>query len=193
MEALRSATIGKPQAIFVLGIEADISAANVSGKASGISTLFAPTSSLQVITSEQNTEWYGTVRGRLGWLATPNLLLFGTGGLAYGKTSVSGNLVFPGRVAIGQAGGFSFFCANVTCFTGAGAQSRSGWTAGGGAEYRLDAHWSAKLEYQFVDLGTQLLTVTAIGLNAPGTVLSSLTAAFRDQMNVVRGGLNYHF
>ena len=98
------------------------------------------------------------------------------------------------RVAIGQAGSFSFFCASdIHCFTGAGAQTRSGWTAGGGAEYRLDAHWSAKLEYQFVDLGTQLLTVTAIGLNAPGTALSSLTAAFRDQMNVVRGGLNYHF
>jgi opacity protein-like surface antigen len=75
---------------------------------------------------------------------------------------------------------------------GAGGQDRTGWTAGGGAELRLDAHWSAKLEYQFVDLGTESLRVSAVAF-FPGTAPASFTAAFRDQMNVVRLGLNYHF
>jgi outer membrane immunogenic protein len=177
---------------FVLGIEADISAANVSGRASATSTEPLGTEST---TSEQDTEWYGTVRGRLGWLATPNLLLFGTGGLAYGRTSVTGNFAFngPAGVVTGNFGGFSLVCAfNVPCFAGAGVANRTGWVAGAGAEYRLDAHWSAKLEYQFVDLGTQLLTVTALATVA-GTAPASFTAAFRDQMHVVRAGLNYHF
>ncbi len=183
---------------FVLGVEADISAAAVSGSATATSIRIAvpglPTQ-FQSTTSEQDTKWYGTVRGRLGWLATPNLLLFGTGGLAYGRTSVTGNFAFsgPAGVLTGNFGGFSLVCAfNAPCFAGAGAASRTGWVAGAGAEYRLDAHWSAKLEYQFVDLGTQLLTVTALA-TVPGTAPASFTAAFRDQMNVVRAGLNYHF
>jgi outer membrane immunogenic protein len=75
---------------------------------------------------------------------------------------------------------------------GTATQERTGWTAGGGAELRLDAHWSAKVEYQFVDLGTEMLRVSAVAF-FPGTTPASLTAAFRDQMNVVRLGLNFHF
>jgi outer membrane immunogenic protein len=183
---------------FVLGVEADISAAAVSGSATATSIRIAlpglPTQ-FESTTSEQDTKWYGTVRGRLGWVATPNLLLFGTAGLAYGRTSVTGNFAFSGPTAMvtGNFGGFSLVCAfNAPCFTGASAADRTGWVAGAGAEYRFDAHWSVKLEYQFVDLGTQLLTVSAITF-LPGTAPASFTAAFRDQMHVVRAGLNYHF
>lgn len=42
--------------------------------------------------------WFGTVRGRLGVLVNPTILLYGTGGLAYGGISTSGFSVdtFPG-------------------------------------------------------------------------------------------------
>jgi outer membrane immunogenic protein len=176
----------------VLGVETDISLTAVSGTATGTSNLaVAPITRVQSTTSQQGTEWYGTSRGRLGWLATPNLLVFGTGGLAYGRTSVAATDAFSGFV-FGTGAGFTFTCltAGVPCFAGAGAAERTGWTAGGGAELRLDAHWSAKIEYLFVDLGTQQLTVSALA-PTPGTTPSSFTAAFRDQMNVVRFGLNY--
>jgi outer membrane immunogenic protein len=179
---------------ILLGVEADISFAAVSGTATGTSNLaLAPVIRLQSTTSREDTEWYGTLRGRLGWLATPNLLVFGTGGLAYGRTSVSATDAFNGFV-LGVGGGFTFNCPinGGPCFAGAGAAERTGWTAGGGTELRLDAHWTAKVEYLFVDLGTQQLTVTAIA-PTPGTAPSSFTAAFRDQMNVVRVGLNYRF
>src|SRR5262249_59128619 len=39
-------------------------------------------SGVNSITADLN--WFGTVRGRLGYLITPNLLLYVTGGLAYG-------------------------------------------------------------------------------------------------------------
>ena len=37
-------------------------------------------------------DWLGTVRARLGFLVTPNLLAYGTGGLAYGKVEGSTNI-----------------------------------------------------------------------------------------------------
>jgi outer membrane immunogenic protein len=38
--------------------------------------------------SQQST-WFGTLRGRLGLLVTPTILVYGTGGLAYGQTETS--------------------------------------------------------------------------------------------------------
>lgn len=185
---------------WVWGIETDISLSGLSGQASGTSVIQgAPALPfLQTTTAQQNNDWYGTVRGRLGWLATPNLLLFGTGGLAYGKTSESANYLFTGP-PIGTVnvtlGGFSVVCTNnATCFSGTASAIRVGWTAGGGAEWMFDQHWSAKIEYQMVDLGTDVVRVTAGALNAPGTAPASFNAAFgRDEIQVVRVGANYHF
>jgi opacity protein-like surface antigen len=39
-----------------------------------------------------NLNWLGTVRGRLGFLVTPNLLLYATGGLAYGGVTADDSL-----------------------------------------------------------------------------------------------------
>jgi len=136
----------------------------------------------------------------LGWLATPNLLLFSTGGLAYGKTSESANYSFASPVTepiTAFGGGFSFQCPiSATCFSGTASAIRVGWTAGGGAEWMFDRHWSAKIEYQMIDLGSDVVRVTAgaIAPAAPGTALSSFNANFgRDEIQVVRVGANYHF
>jgi opacity protein-like surface antigen len=69
---------------------------------------------------------------------------------------------------------------------------RTGWTGGSGWEWRLDQHFSAKVEYQFVELGSETVRVTAL---APvlGKSLSSFNATFRDQLHVVRVGLNYWY
>jgi outer membrane immunogenic protein len=69
--------------------------------------------------------WFGTVRGRAGFLIAPTFLVFGTAGFAYGEVQ-------------GQYSGYS----NV----------RTGWTAGGGLEWLFCPNWSAKAEYLFVDL-----------------------------------------
>jgi len=83
----------------------------------------------------------------------------------------------------------------VTCFAGSSSAIRTGWTAGGGAEWLLDQHWSAKIEYQFVDLGTDTVRVTALAVpTAPaGLTAAPFNAAFHDRFNVVRLGLNYRF
>jgi outer membrane immunogenic protein len=192
---------------WLLGFEADFSGSSMSGRASGTSVLISTTAPAitQSTTAAQSTDWYGTVRGRVGWLARPNLLLFGTGGFAYGREAGSANYVINGLPALTVAGlttnGFSFLCttSGAPCFAGSSSATRTGWTAGGGAELLLDQHWSAKIEYLIVDLGTETVPVTAVALCTPafgcatGTTLSSFNAVFHDRFNVVRLGLNYRF
>ena len=175
---------------WLLGLEADFSFAGMSGTASGTSSSLG-SGFTQTTTAEQRTDWYGTVRGRLGWLATPNLLLFGTGGFAYGR--VDGSASYVSQIGFAINPGVIIACAaNVPCFTGSSSTISTGWTAGGGAEWMLDQHWSVKIEYQFVDLGTETVRIIAAPFS-PGMIAPSFNAAFRDSFNVVRLGLNYRF
>ena len=169
----------------------------MSGTASGTSNLgFFGILTTQTTTAQQSTDWYGTVRGRVGWLATPNLLLFGTGGFAYGRVADSANVAFSQNLGLTFPPTFvGINCLAGSCFPGSSSAIRTGWTAGGGLEWLLDQHWSAKVEYQFVDLGTQ--TVQLIAQNNFATITpftpSSFSATFHDRFNVVRLGLNYRF
>lgn len=193
---------------WLVGFEADVSASGLRGSATNISTATiaqGPLTVPQTTTAEQRGDWYGTVRGRLGWLATPNLLLFGTGGFAYGRVvdsanyGLSGSQIFGGA---GFAGAFSFGCGNANlppgfpgpiCSTGSAGGIRTGWAAGGGLEWLFSQHWTAKIEYQFVDLGTRTVRVTNLAFVDFGLTPSSFNAVFHDRFNVVRVGLNYHF
>jgi outer membrane immunogenic protein len=178
---------------WVLGIEADLNGSNFRGTGGGTS-VFSPTTNISLSTSEA-IDWYDTVRGRVGWLATPDLLIFGTGGLAYGQTHNSATQTFvsalPGTTGAG-AGGFVVTCVvNTACYAGSSVATNVGWTAGGGMEWMFDRHWSAKVEYQFVDLGSQ--TVFAPAPKALIGAVSSFNVNFKDQLNVVRVGVNYRF
>jgi outer membrane immunogenic protein len=186
---LRLDTTGKLAQIGWSAVEADFSWAGMDGKASGVSTIGF--GNLQTTAAQQSTDWYGTARGRLGWLATPNLLLFATGGFAYGR--VDGSAYYATQLPFLINPGVVVNCpvANLPCFTGSSSAIRTGWTAGSGAEWLLDQHWSAKIEYQFVDLGTE--TVRIIAAPFPGFGPPSFNAAFHDRFNVVRLGLNYRF
>ena len=178
---------------WLLGVEADFSFAGLSGQATATS-LFSGTP--QTLTVAQTTDWYGTVRGRLGWLATPDLLFFGTGGFAYGRVTDSANdtlaAATPPVTTTAAASGFGFICTTgATCFLGTSTAIQTGWTAGGGAEWLLSRYVSLKAEYQFVDLGTQTVRVTALA--APlGAIPSSFNAVFRDEIQSFRVGLNWH-
>ena len=78
---------------FVAGVEADIqgvAASNSRGTAVGAAP-FAGTgfSSVGFLSATRSLDYLGTVRGRLGWLFTPTLLVYGTGGLAYGGVTAN--------------------------------------------------------------------------------------------------------
>jgi outer membrane immunogenic protein len=121
---------------FVIGAETDFQGSSISGQGnSGFPTLYPtfygnPTSNYLTPVgalngANINLAWFGTVRGRAGYLITPTLLLYGTAGFAYGQV---------------DAWGWS--------------NTRTGWTAGGGVEWMFAPHWSAKAEYLYVDLSS---------------------------------------
>jgi len=176
---------------FVVGLEADIqgaagSSGNVTFTGAAADPLGSPT---QMVTTGQfrgSLDYLGTVRGRVGFLLTPTLLLYGTGGLAYGGANLSAAYA-TGDLAGVYAGGFG---------SSSYSDTRLGWTAGAGIEWMFFPNWSAKLEYLYFDLGTATTNTVVTGLNnttgAIGYAYGTSTSA-RFNGNIVRVGLNYHF
>jgi outer membrane immunogenic protein len=198
---------------WVLGFEADIQGSGERGNStfndplSGTVCLIfvgpptscapggAPPLNGAAVTSFQGKiEWFGTVRGRLGVLINDGLLLYGTGGLAYGRVSVSGNVNISA----------SLLTTPVTFGPGTALFSQSktntGFAAGGGLEGKLLAwlppNWTWKLEYLYVDLGSlDTSTPFAAAPSAAGfsTLAGNMTTHTHFTDNIVRVGLNYQF
>jgi outer membrane immunogenic protein len=152
---------------FVLGVETDFQGTSITGGNQGnYAGLYAspyPGSATGVLSplvtgngGNLGLPWFGTVRGRAGYLVTPTLLLYGTGGFAYGGVE-------------------AFQRSNTS----------TGWTAGGGVEWMFMPHWTAKLEYLYVDLDSS-------GINGAFTGWQ-LGNNHHPQLNVVRLGVNYLF
>jgi len=110
------------------------------------------------------------------------LLLYGTGGLAYGNEKISEN-------GFGTAAGCTAAVA-IVCTSGSSTGVGMGWTAGGGVEYAVSRNWTVKAEYLYYDLGSRTLTLNDVFGRFPANV-QTFTDAFRG--NIVRGGVNYKF
>jgi outer membrane immunogenic protein len=153
---------------------------------------------------DARVSWFGTVRGRLGFLIGDQVLLYGTGGLAYGRvgvsgiTNVSGTEItngFPATIAVTPA---------ATAFT----QSRinAGFAAGAGIEgkfsYLLPAGWTWKLEYLYVNLGSldtagpfpgAFVPIPGSPFLATSPFAGAISTHTNFTDNIVRVGLNYKF
>jgi outer membrane immunogenic protein len=173
---------------WLWGVEADIQGiTNSSNNNTAITSVLA-NNGLPIITTvdgSKRVSWLGTFRGRLGWLATPTFLIYGTGGLAYGGIKSS--------VFISQSHEVSdTFGATAGSFS----ETRAGWTAGGGFEWMFAPRWSAKVEYLYYDLGSE--TFTAPELRAAftdGFVRYGITPTIHTRFtgNIARAGVNFHF
>ncbi|HWX30920.1 MAG TPA: outer membrane beta-barrel protein [Steroidobacteraceae bacterium] len=147
-------------------------------------------------TISSRLDYIGTVRGRLGFLAGPSFLLYGTGGLAYGgvrSSTIETALIVPPAA-----------CAGVVCPGSGGgsfSDTRVGWTAGAGGEWMFAPNWSAKLEYLYYDLGSvnYPTAVTQVcngaGCLFNGVVVGSTTGttSLRYSGSIARVGVNWHF
>jgi outer membrane immunogenic protein len=181
---------------LVAGVETDFDWSDVKGDGSAPTTIaFGATPA--TFNASQKIEWFGTLRARLGYLPTDNLLLYATGGLAYGRVDESANVVLPPG-ASNSTGNFGFgyacgtFYGNATCFTGAQSRTSAGWAVGGGAEYAFSRNVSLKFEYLYVNLGSGTFA-------SPTVVVSALTPSFLNTSSgdaafgLARIGLNYRF
>jgi len=105
---------------FVYGIEGDISAADI-----GISETFVVPGA--VLSASASIDWITTLRGRFGILLKPNLLLYGTAGLAIVHAEANGSV--------------NGFVLEQTTATG------TGLVHGIGIESMLTDRMSARFEY----------------------------------------------
>jgi outer membrane immunogenic protein len=189
--------------VFVAGIEADIQGVTRGnnggfvGNGVGPFPFFTNAEIISTaITSSTRLTYLGTLRGRLGYLVTPGLLLYGTGGLAYGRAEAS--------TAISQTNNDCVFapgaCVQTTSATaGTFSGTRVGWTVGAGAEWMLWDNWSAKVEYLHYDLGSVTFGAGALvftngsfpGAGGPSVIASQSTTRFNGE--IIRVGLNYKF
>jgi outer membrane immunogenic protein len=177
---------------FVWGVETDLSWADVKGTVTAGGT--APLVGFPYVvnssgTVEQKMDAFGTLRVRLGFLPTDKLLIFGTGGLAYGHLESNTNIA---EALAPVVPGFSMSNA-----IGSASSWQVGWTAGAGLEYAFAPHWTAKAEYLYYDLGSISYNSGTIVGSLPPSLPAISTAGFSSSAdfkgNIVRGGLNYHF
>lgn len=169
---------------WVFGLEGDIQFSNERGSGDVCTVAGCPAGST-VFTRDYKLDWFGTARGRVGFLPAERILIYATGGLAYG--------------------GFSGSSWTLPMNIGTWSQTRAGWTVGAGAEAALGSNWSVKFEYLYMDLGsvggssantsaaTNLANTPNQGLNT--TTTTNLAYVFNTKFtdNIVRVGLNYKF
>lgn len=179
---------------WLVGLETDFdwSGMRGSGSSSGIVGGIDPFTAKV----DEQIKWFGTVRARLGYLPTDNLLTYVTGGFAYGRVEHSGSFFNSGAAyTLVPGGAFSVVCAaNATCFSGSSSSVNVGWTAGAGFEYAIWRNITIKAEYLYVSLGIKSLTETALATNTPGDTPGSFNANYnRTSFNVARVGVNIRF
>jgi len=164
----------------VLGLEADFQWSGIEGRFEGNQILIDNgTNILTSFGAGSEIAWFGTVRGRLGY-AFDRLLVYGTGGAAYGKVDTHGTFSFAGPNGQVQAA------------STASGGTQWGWTAGAGLEYAFARQWSFKTEYLYVDLGSRTLFSSAINDVANGfTANAAMSVDAR--IHTVKAGLNYRF
>ncbi len=122
----------------------------------------------------------------------PNLLVYGTGGFAYGHVKQS--IAYNNNT--GTPADFDGICpaGPATCYVGSSSRIATGWTVGGGLEYALMNHWTIRAEYLYVNLGGNGLTESVVGGVTPGFAPSTINAQYNDiALHIARVGANYKF
>jgi outer membrane immunogenic protein len=178
---------------WVLGWEADIDGTSLRGD-TNISALtpapgFATTPLASSINARQGFGYLGTVRGRIGWVPTAPLMIYGTAGVAYGGPTASNTI----NELITPAGACP--ACNPGSLTINSSSTRAGWTVGGGLEWMFAPKWSVKFEGLYYDLGNQPSNGVLIIPNTGGTRFVTTGVQFTNNVSgaIARSGVNFHF
>jgi outer membrane immunogenic protein len=160
---------------YVWGLETDFQGSGIRGSTTvaGPFSFFGGGQALPPgsFSASEDLQWFGTSRIRFGYAGIDHVLLYATGGAAYGAASLSSNLNAPN---VGSS------------YPSSASVTKAGWAAGGGIEYAITNNWSAKLEGLYFDLGN----ATTSDLGAFGFTRSK---EFDLQYALVRLGINYKF
>jgi len=152
---------------WVFGAEAQLGWAGLDGKDHCIAG-----SPVALLNCRTKTDWLGTAAARIGF-AFDRTMIFVKGGGAWAHDTYD----------------LSFFALPPR--SDRVDETRTGWMLGTGAEYAFYGSWSAKVEYDYLDFGTQ--TVTFPGLPAFDPQFVGTTVDIRQRIQLIKFGLNYRF
>ena len=159
---------------LVYGLETDFNYDSADDSSYVNRPLASPLVGNIVHSVSRQVDYFGTVRARFGFTPADRFLIYGTGGLAYGNVSSGSKVMFT------SAG---------DNYIGSSSAMQAGWALGAGGEYAFTSHWSVKLEYLYIDLGSRSYTYAG---RPPFTGFSYATDLDTTQ-HVIRVGLNYKF
>jgi outer membrane immunogenic protein len=140
----------------VTGINYQISSVvlGVEGDFTGVWAKGSAVASTDIL--ETRIFWTSSITGRLGW-AFDRLLIYGKGGV-----------------------GFDYDRDTVTLSTNAasiGSVYRTAWTVGGGLEYAVTEHWTARVEYDYFKFPVKGIFVAGPAGNQNGNIGINLNEA----------------
>jgi outer membrane immunogenic protein len=138
---------------FVLGLEGDIEAADLSGGRT-LANPALPGISLSFGTS---IDWQGSLRARAGF-AADRALFYVTGGLAYANIANTYTVTAAGGNILGLTPG---------TYPVSFDDTQWGWTLGTGVEYAFTSNLTARVEYRYTRFDSfenRLVDVAGIGL-----------------------------
>jgi opacity protein-like surface antigen len=131
-------------------------------------------------------EMLGSARARVGYLVTPNILLYGTGGLGWTRQI--------GANTVTQTSGVAAGLTLSTTSTLSGTSSLFGWVAGVGGEAKIfDSNWLFRVEYLHYDFGDLNSSTITTG-SVTGAAFTPITnGSTKLTVDVVRAGISYKF
>ncbi|HYL91577.1 MAG TPA: outer membrane beta-barrel protein [Alphaproteobacteria bacterium] len=142
---------------WVLGTEFSFGSANIDGtkaitpiiQNNGTPFPGVPTSpGNNGITVHEDVSSIGTLAPRVGYAVYPRLLVYGTGGLAFGHASYFANTDFR-PVGTEQYPAFL-------------KKGKQGWVGGGGVEYAFQGRWSVRGQYLAYELGDESIVANPV-------------------------------
>jgi outer membrane immunogenic protein len=123
--------------------------------------------------ADLSMRWFDALTGRIGYSWQPNSLLYFQGGAVWARVEAD-----------------AFVTTAAGTFAGSASNTKTGWTIGGGWEYRFSPQWSLFIEGNYYDFGSRDRTVFTPGLPAcaAGCVFSAKATAATALI-----GVNYRF
>jgi outer membrane immunogenic protein len=162
--------------VWVTGLEGDLSWSRAGSSFTQVWTNFGTTTPFpgDFTTMSSKLDWVSSIRGRVGYLLTPALMAYASGGAAWARIAYAATATNPG----------------VYLATTAFSSTQLGFVVGGGLEWAATDHWILRAEYLYYRFGqAPNLVVQAPAAPAfPSGFSWSATS-----LNVVRGSLSYKF
>ena len=156
----------------VFGFETDLQGMNLNSSMNDrLNYPFLPPPVGDIARTSSSIDWYGTLRGQIGFANGP-IMFYATGGLAYGRVSLS-SLFSTAGITLNQST----------------SDTKAGWVGGVGVNYLVQPNVVLNLQYQYVDLGS----ISLAGTSPLGPVVITQRANASGQFQTVMAGISWRF